>query len=140
AGGGKGGGGTGRTTGGGAPRRPGGWLLRAPAGRIGASQRERAEDMTGEGSITAWLGKLTEGDRQAVQPLWRLYFHRLVGLARNKLRDAPRRAADEEDVALSAFDSFCPGAEQGRLPHLADPGGPLGPLPTLPAPHAPHPP
>jgi DNA-directed RNA polymerase specialized sigma24 family protein len=76
--------------------------------------------MTGEGSITAWLGKLTEGDRQAVQPLWRLYFHRLVGLARSKLRDAPRRAADEEDVALSAFDSFCRGAEQGRFPDLAD--------------------
>ena len=29
-----------------------------------------------------------------------------------------RRAADEEDVALSAFDSFCRGAEQGRFPQL----------------------
>ena len=28
--------------------------------------------------------------------------------------------ADEEDVALSAFDSFCRGAEQGRFPKLSD--------------------
>jgi hypothetical protein len=28
--------------------------------------------------------------------------------------------ADEEDVALSAFDSFCRGAEKGRFPRLQD--------------------
>jgi DNA-directed RNA polymerase specialized sigma24 family protein len=28
--------------------------------------------------------------------------------------------ADEEDVALSAFDTFCRGAEQGRFPRLDD--------------------
>jgi DNA-directed RNA polymerase specialized sigma24 family protein len=32
------------------------------------------------------------------------------------------RAADEEDVALSAFDSFCRGAERGRFPKLHDRG------------------
>jgi DNA-directed RNA polymerase specialized sigma24 family protein len=32
----------------------------------------------------------------------------------------PRRAADEEDVALSAFDSFCRAAEQGRFSALHD--------------------
>src|SRR5262249_14377033 len=32
----------------------------------------------------------------------------------------PRGAADEEDVALSAFDSFCRGAERGRFPRLDD--------------------
>lgn len=35
-------------------------------------------------------------------------------------RAAPRAAADEEDVALSAFDSFCRGAEAGRFPRLDD--------------------
>jgi DNA-directed RNA polymerase specialized sigma24 family protein len=30
--------------------------------------------------------------------------------------------ADEEDVALSAFDSFCRGAERGRFPRLDDRG------------------
>jgi hypothetical protein len=40
--------------------------------------------------------------------------------ARHKLRGVPRRAADEEDVALSAFDNFCRAAEHGRFPDLAD--------------------
>jgi hypothetical protein len=67
--------------------------------------------MSSEGSVTQWLGQLQAGDPAAVQPLWERYFQRLVGLARLKLRGAPRRAADEEDVALSAFDSFCRNAE-----------------------------
>jgi DNA-directed RNA polymerase specialized sigma24 family protein len=36
------------------------------------------------------------------------------------LRSAPRGAADEEDVALSAFASFCHEAAQGHFPQLAD--------------------
>jgi DNA-directed RNA polymerase specialized sigma24 family protein len=32
----------------------------------------------------------------------------------------PRRAADEEDVALSAFHSFCKGAGDGRFSQLCD--------------------
>lgn len=44
----------------------------------------------------------------------------LVRLARQKLQHVPRRAADEEDVALSAFASFCRRAEGGHFPHLAD--------------------
>ena len=54
------------------------------------------------------------------QRLWERYFRRLVGLARRKLQDTPRRVADEEDVALSAFASFCRGAEAGCFPQLAD--------------------
>src|SRR5262249_37474073 len=56
----------------------------------------------------------------AAEELWQRYFARLVGLARARLRGQPRAAADEEDVALSAFDSFCRGAEQGRFPRLED--------------------
>src|SRR3954468_22899089 len=70
--------------------------------------------------VTLWLGRLLAGDPAAVRPLWDKYFRRLVGLARDRLRSAPRRAADEEDVALSAFDSFCRNAEAGRFPDLAD--------------------
>ena len=73
-----------------------------------------------EGSVTRWLGLLRAGDSDAVQALWERYFPRLVGLARKRLQDAPCSAADEEDVALSAFDSFCRGAEAGRFPRLAD--------------------
>jgi DNA-directed RNA polymerase specialized sigma24 family protein len=52
--------------------------------------------------------------------LWQSYFQRLVSLARKRLRHRPRRMADEEDVALSAFDSFCRGAAEGRYPQLSD--------------------
>src|SRR5262245_56875046 len=73
-----------------------------------------------EASVTIWLDKLRVGDSLAAQKLWQGYFHRLVGLARAKLRSLPRRSADEEDVALSAFDSFCRGVEVGRFPKLDD--------------------
>ena len=79
--------------------------------------------MSSHGSVTRWLGRLQAGDPSAAQQLWQRYFQRLVGLARQKLRGAPRRAADEEDVALSAFDSFCRNAEQGRFPQLLDRDG-----------------
>lgn len=72
------------------------------------------------GSITRWIGRLKGGDFAAARPLWEAYFRRMVGLARQRLRGAPRRAADEEDVALSAFDSFFAAAAAGRFPQLAD--------------------
>jgi DNA-directed RNA polymerase specialized sigma24 family protein len=76
--------------------------------------------MSGEGSISRWLGRLQAGDSRAAAGLWQRYFDRLVEVARGKLRHAPRRAADEEDVALSAFDSLCRGVAAGRFPQLAD--------------------
>jgi DNA-directed RNA polymerase specialized sigma24 family protein len=76
--------------------------------------------MTPSEDITVWVERLKVGDRDAAQKLWEHYFRRLVGLARKKLGSLPRRAADEEDVALSAFNSFCQGAEQGRFPRLDD--------------------
>ena len=76
--------------------------------------------MSATGSVVSWLVRLREGDAGAAQHLWEQYFARMVGLARKRLRGARRREADEEDVALSAFDSFCRGAAQGRLPQLAD--------------------
>ena len=76
--------------------------------------------MASEISITRCIEALKGGDHDAAQRIWEAYFHRLVGLARGRLRDAPRRAADEEDVALSAFDSFCRGVDAGRFPRLDD--------------------
>jgi DNA-directed RNA polymerase specialized sigma24 family protein len=76
--------------------------------------------MSSQASITHWIGRLKAGDRAAAQHLWERYFERLVGLARSQLRGTPRRAADEEDVALSAFDSFWRGAERGRFNELLD--------------------
>jgi DNA-directed RNA polymerase specialized sigma24 family protein len=76
--------------------------------------------MPNDDPVTIWLGQLQAGDAAAVRPLFDRYFRRLVGLARKRLQNAPRRADDEEDVALSAFDSFCRNAEHGRFPDLSD--------------------
>ncbi|CAN5845885.1 ECF-type sigma factor [soil metagenome] len=75
-----------------------------------------------EGSVTRWIDELKAGDPAAAQPLWERYFDRLVRLARRRLVSSRRTGADEdeEDAALSAFDSFCAGAARGRFPMLAD--------------------
>jgi len=75
-----------------------------------------------DGSITHWLGDLRGGDLAAAQPLWERYFGKLVVLARTKLQRQrhARVEADEEDAALSAFNSFCVGVAEGKFPQLAD--------------------
>jgi DNA-directed RNA polymerase specialized sigma24 family protein len=74
--------------------------------------------MSSDGSVSLWINQVKDGNDEAVQQLWHTYFHRLVALARAKLRGTQRRTEDEEDAALSAFDSFCRGAEHGRFPQL----------------------
>jgi DNA-directed RNA polymerase specialized sigma24 family protein len=76
--------------------------------------------MDSEGSITLCVAALKRGDRAVAQRLWEAYFRRLVALARSRLHSTSRRVADEEDVALSAFDSFIRRAETGRFPRLED--------------------
>jgi DNA-directed RNA polymerase specialized sigma24 family protein len=73
-------------------------------------------------SITGWLGDLKDGDQAAAQPLWERYFAKLVAVARSKLKRLPAAGADEdeEDAALSAFNSFCTGAARGKFPQLTD--------------------
>ena len=78
------------------------------------------QPMSSPGSVTHWIDQLKAGDQAAAGNLWEGYYRQLVSRARQKLLGAPRRAADEEDVALSAFDSFCRAAEQGRFPRLND--------------------
>jgi hypothetical protein len=78
----------------------------------------------GDGSITGWIAGVKSGDLAAAQPLWERYFARMVNLARARLRASSRRsrdpASDEEDAALSAFDSLCDGLARGQFPQLAD--------------------
>jgi RNA polymerase sigma factor (sigma-70 family) len=84
------------------------------------SEPQTPEDQ-GDGSISRWLGQLTEGDAsQAQQGLWERYFDRLAGVARRHLLGNSRRAMDEEDVALSVLESFFEGARKGRYPQLRD--------------------
>ena len=76
----------------------------------------------GQGSITGWIAGMKAGDLAAAQPLWERYFARMVDLARARLRASRGRDAgsDEEDPALSAFNSLCVGLAKGRFPQLAD--------------------
>src|SRR5262245_47233540 len=76
--------------------------------------------MTSAGSVTYWIEQLKGGEPAAAQKLWEGYFQKMVGLARVKLQGMSRRAADEEDVALSAFHSFCRGTRASSFPQLSD--------------------
>jgi DNA-directed RNA polymerase specialized sigma24 family protein len=75
-----------------------------------------------QGSVTRWIAGLKDGDRQAAQPLWERYFARMAGLARSRLRAVRFKdaACDEEDAALSAFESLCAGLARGQFPQLSD--------------------
>lgn len=70
-------------------------------------------------SITLLIEDLKAGDSVAAQRLWEVYFQQMVGLARQKLGHF-RRGADEEDIALSAFKSFCLGIRRGRFTQALD--------------------
>lgn len=70
--------------------------------------------------ISLWIGKLKDGDGRAPEVIWQHYFEKLVRLARRRLGDMPRRAADEEDVAISAMHSMFRCVDSGRLPQLND--------------------
>jgi DNA-directed RNA polymerase specialized sigma24 family protein len=71
-------------------------------------------------SVTLWIQSMKGGDAEAAEKIWRRYFEGLIRLARARLRGMPRAVADEEDAALSAFDSFFQGASRGRYPRLDD--------------------
>ena len=70
--------------------------------------------------ISVWIERLQDGDPRAADIIWRQYFEQLVRLARRRLGALPRRAVDEEDVALSAMNSLFRGADAGRFPKLDD--------------------
>lgn len=76
--------------------------------------------MSDQETISQWLNQLKRGDHQAVELLWERFQYRQLGLARKLMGDAPRAAADEEDVVLSAFHSFCTRAADGKFPVLED--------------------
>ncbi len=74
-----------------------------------------ALDLTNKDDITAWIRRLNDVDEEAAHQIWMAYFPKLVRLARSKLEAHPRRSADEEDMALSALNSFFRGAQEGRF-------------------------
>jgi DNA-directed RNA polymerase specialized sigma24 family protein len=78
--------------------------------------------MDNEHSVTYFIANLKEGKQESVaqQEIWNRYFARLVALARAKLGNAPRGMVDEEDVALSALNSFFNDVAKGKFPKLTD--------------------
>jgi RNA polymerase sigma factor (sigma-70 family) len=76
--------------------------------------------MNSDPAVSVWIRELQAGNQDAAQQLWEQYFQQLVRLAHKRLPNRLRRHTDDEDVALSAFKSFCRGAAAGRYPQLAD--------------------
>ena len=70
--------------------------------------------------VRQWLDQLQQGEPEAAQRVWEQYFAQLVRLAQRKMGTLPRRVADEEDVALSAMNSFVQVARAGKFPRLDD--------------------
>ena len=75
--------------------------------------------MTQDGSVTTWIGQLREGEEHALAQLHARYWPWLVNLARQKLKGARLRVADEEDIAQQAFWSFYNSFQAGGAPRLA---------------------
>lgn len=71
-------------------------------------------------SVTDWIESLKAGQHDAAELLWRRYSEVLAQLALRQLGRTPRRAFDEEDVAVSAFQAFLEGVDEGRFPKLDD--------------------
>ena len=67
------------------------------------------------------MNKVRGGDEQAIAKLWEDYFQKLVRIAAKRLPTNLRRTGDEEDVALSAFNSFIAGIRSDRFPDLSGP-------------------
>ena len=85
----------------------------------GIDTKEQNFTMNETESVIVWLRKMESGDADAVEHLWERYFERLVGLANKRLGTAPRRDFDEEDVALSVFNSLNQCATKGRLTEVS---------------------
>ncbi len=77
-------------------------------------------DLSSGNSITVWIQDLKAGNATAAEKLWHRYCQQLTRYARQKIGTKARRVADEEDMALMAFHSFCRGVADGRFPQLAD--------------------
>ncbi len=73
-----------------------------------------------DNSVTHWCQQLESGNTDAASLLWQTFFSRMVELARKRTRGTSKLIADEEDIALSAFKSFCVGVQKGRFASLTD--------------------
>ncbi|MEM9645940.1 MAG: ECF-type sigma factor [Planctomycetota bacterium] len=91
-----------------------------------------SEDSTDDSEVfLKQLALVREGDEAATTELWNRYFAPLVRLAAGRLPANLRRTGDEEDIALSAFNSFIAGIRRDQFPDLSGPDNLWGLLITL---------
>ena len=76
--------------------------------------------MPEETPITLWIEELRAADEEAAAKLWNHFIGHLHESARHQIRPETRPVYDEEDAALSAFNSVCRGIVEGRFPDLRD--------------------
>ena len=72
------------------------------------------------GSVSVWIEGVKTGCETAATNLWTRYRHRVLGIARRKLSGECKAVADEEDVAVAAFQSFLRRCREGGYPDLRD--------------------
>jgi len=77
------------------------------------------------------MDRVRNGDETAVTQLWDEFYQQLVRMAARRLPSGLKRVGDEEDIALSAFNSFIAGIRQDRFPDLSGPDNLWGLLITL---------
>jgi len=65
--------------------------------------------------VADWVRRLKLNDSEAAFQLWERYLKRMLSLGRKRLRTSRSAAFDEEDVALSAFNTFCSAVKEGKL-------------------------
>ena len=85
-----------------------------------AALEEFHNDESSLGSVSILLTDLTALDQDAIHRLFEKYYLPMVKFARRKMMGISRRVADEEDIAQSAFHSFCSSAMAGNFPELSD--------------------
>ena len=71
-----------------------------------------------EKEVTQWVMHAKHGDIVAQQHLWNEFFTKLAKLAKQRMQSMPLRAADEEDVAISAMKSFYIGLANHKFDSL----------------------
>ena len=75
-----------------------------------------------DGSVTRWIGDLKAGGDSAAQHLWERYFHRLVHLARARLRRrAGRGDRGQGGRGLTAPSTASVAAPPGPVPRAHRP-------------------
>lgn len=75
----------------------------------------------GSPPITEWVRALRDQNHSAATELWESFRDRLESVAKRELAKLPQVITfDEEDVALSAFFTFCNHLQEGKFTALAN--------------------